>query len=180
MSANLVQALRTVADRLAAGAPFQWGHMGHCNCGHLAQVVTRRSAAEIHQSAILRRTGEWSEYANDYCPSGALIDDIFEDLLALGMTRQDIAHLEDLSDPSVLAAVGRGHLRRNDRDDAIAYFRAFADLLERRLPVPVVVTVSAVVATAVPSSDPAVRTLAMRTAGSAAATRAVATTRDAA
>jgi hypothetical protein len=146
MSANLVHALRTVADRLAAGAPFQWGHMGHCNCGHLAQVVTRRTAAEIHQAAILRRTGEWSEYANDYCPSGALIDDVFEDLLAVGMTRQDIAHLEDLSDPDVLAAVGRGHLRRNDRDDAIAYFRAYADLVERRLPVPLPVRPAATTA----------------------------------
>jgi hypothetical protein len=135
MSASLVHALRTVADRLAAGAPFQWGHMGHCNCGHLAQVVTRRTAAEIHRAALLRQTGEWSEYANDYCPSGALIDDIFEDLLALGMTRDDIAHLEDLSDPAVLRELGRPHLRRNDRDDAIAYFRASADLVERRLPV---------------------------------------------
>jgi hypothetical protein len=136
MSANLVTALRTVADRLAAGAPFQWGHMGHCNCGHLAQVVTKRTPAEIHRAAILRQTGEWSEYANDYCPSGALIDDIFEDLIALGLTREDIAHLEDLSDPDIVATVGRGHLRRNDRDDAIAYFRAFADVVERRLPVP--------------------------------------------
>jgi hypothetical protein len=135
MSANLVHALRTVADRLAAGAPFQWGHMGHCNCGHLAQVVTKRTAAEIHQAAILRRTGEWSEYAHDYCPSGALIDDIFEDLISVGMSRQDIAHLEDLSDPEVTAAVGRGHLRRNDRQDAIDYFRALADLVQRRLPV---------------------------------------------
>jgi hypothetical protein len=136
MSAPLVVALRTVALRLAQGAPFQWGHMGHCNCGHLAQVVTKRTAAEIHQSALLRSTGEWSEYANDYCPSGALIDDVFEDLLTLGMSRQDIAHLEDLSDPDVVAAVGRGHLRRNDRQDAIDYFRAYADLVERRLPVP--------------------------------------------
>lgn len=153
MSAPLVVALRTVADRLAAGAPFQWGHMGHCNCGHLAQVVTRRTAAEIHQSAILRRTGEWSEYANDYCPSGALIDDIFEDLLALGMTRQDIAHLEDLSDPAVVAVVGRGHLRRNDRQDAIDYFRAYADLVERRQPVPLPVRAPTIApAIAAPSS----------------------------
>jgi hypothetical protein len=135
MSASLVHALRTVADRLAAGAPFQWGHMGQCNCGHLAQVVTKRTAAEIHQAALLRQTGEWSEYANDYCPSGALIDDVFADLLALGMSRQDIAHLEDLSDPVVLAELGRAHLRRNDRDDAIAYFRAYAAVVERRLPI---------------------------------------------
>ena len=155
MSVSLVVALRTVAARLAGGAPFQWGHMGHCNCGHLAQVVTKRTAAEIHQSAILRRTGEWSEYANDYCPSGALIDDIFEDLLALGMTHKDIAHLEDLSDPDVVAAVGRGHLRRNDRQDAIDYFRAYADLVERRLPVPL------------PVRDPSPGATASTTAGAA-------------
>ena len=126
---RLAEALRAAAERIAGGAAYQWGHMGQCNCGHLAQVVTQRSAAEIHASAIARHTGEWSEYANDYFGvSGALIDDVFDDLLALGLTRDDLRHLEYLSAPDVVAAVGRP-LQRNVREDAVAYFRAWADLV---------------------------------------------------
>jgi hypothetical protein len=126
MSKSLVDALHVVAERLEQGAPYQWGHMGQCNCGHLAQVITRKTAAQIHQSAIARHTGEWSEYANDYCGrTGALIDDVFEALLEAGLSRQDVIHLENLSDPEVLALVGRP-LQRHDRDDAIAYTRALA------------------------------------------------------
>ena len=136
MSRSLVEALTTVADRLAQGAAYQWGHMGQCNCGHLAQVVTKRTAAAIHQSAISRATGEWSEHAFDYCQgSGALIDDVVDDLLAIGLNRDDIVHLENLSDARVLARVGRP-LARHVREDAIAYFRAFAELVSSSMPVP--------------------------------------------
>lgn len=133
MSRSLVDALRTVRDRLANGAPYQWGHMGQCNCGHLAQVVCQRSAKDIHASAIARATGEWSEHAFAYCAdSGALIDDIVADLLAVGLTREDILHLEHLDDPRVIARVGRT-LQKNQREDAIAYFASFADLVEESL-----------------------------------------------
>ncbi len=133
MSRALIEALHVVAERLERGAPYQWGHMGQCNCGHLAQVVSRRTAADIHRSAIARNTGEWSEHANDRCPStGALIDDVFDDLLAIGLTRQDIVHLEHLDDPRVVARVGRA-LRKNQRADAVDYVRAWAGLLSEEL-----------------------------------------------
>ncbi len=126
MSKSLVEALHVVAERLEQGAPYQWGHMGQCNCGHLAQVLTDKTAAQIHQSAIACQTGEWSEFANDYCGhTGSLIDDVFEALMQAGLTRHDIMHLENLSDPQVLAVVGRP-LVRHDRDDAVAYTRALA------------------------------------------------------
>lgn len=131
MSKSLVQALQVVAERLEQGAPYQWGHMGQCNCGHLAQVLTTKTAAQIHQSAIARQTGEWSEFAHDYCASsGALIDDVFEELITAGLSRKDIIHLENLSDPEVIAAVGRP-LQRHERQDAIAYTRALAEKLSR-------------------------------------------------
>jgi hypothetical protein len=132
MSKSLAAALSVVAERLESGAPYQWGHMGQCNCGHLAQVVTQKSAREIHQSAIARQTGEWTEFANDYCgATGALIDDVFAELLAAGLSRDDIIHLENLSDPVVLARVGRP-LQRHVRDDAIAYVRALSTHLAQR------------------------------------------------
>ena len=128
MSRSLVDALYVVADRLAAGAPYQWGHMGQCNCGHLAQVLCERTAGEIHGSAISMATGEWTEFANDYCAgTGSLIDEVFADLLAAGLTREDIIHTENLDDPAVVARLGFTP-RRNEREDAIAYFKAWAAL----------------------------------------------------
>ncbi len=127
----LIQALRSTAARLSAGSQYQWGHLGMCNCGHLVQTVCQIPPARIHEVA-LEGDGDWEMLANAYCPtSGLAIDDIIGELVALGLTTDEIAHLEKLDDETVLAALPGGHrwLARNDRDDAIAYFRAWADLL---------------------------------------------------
>ena len=135
-TAALVRALRSTADRLESGSPYQWGHMGSCNCGHLAQTITSLPKRTIHELA-LERVGDWEAQANQYCPtSGYRIDDVITAMLDLGMTRRDIRHLERLSDPEVLAELPASSPRpaRNRREDAIRYMRAWAGLLERRLP----------------------------------------------
>ena len=129
MNRELAHVLRATADRLASTSSFMWGHMGACNCGHLAQTITGLTGAEIHRAA-LEREGEWERQANDYCPtSGLLVDHILAAMFDLGFTRADVRNLERLSDPRVLARVGRP-LRFNQRADAIEYLRAWADLLE--------------------------------------------------
>lgn len=133
---ELVSALRTTIVRLRGDARYQWGHMGMCNCGHLAQSITGLDRARIHESALVRE-GDWEAQAQYYCPdSGLPIDDIIGAMLDLGMTREDIRHLEKLSDPGVLRRLppGRRHLRRNQRDDVILYMEAWAELLEASLP----------------------------------------------
>lgn len=133
----LIEALRTTAQRLEQGAPHQWGHWGQCNCGHLAQTVTGRSAAEIHASAMRRHaaaTTEWSEHAFDYCAgSGALVDEMLEALRAIGLSKEDIGHLEYLDDPRVLRRLGTDTLTRGSRADAVRYLRAWAELIESRV-----------------------------------------------
>jgi len=100
----LIEALRTTALRLAAGSAYQWGHHGQCNCGHLAQTVCKLPPARIHQFA-LERDGDWEALCNAYCPtSGYPIDDVISELCALGLTPQDLANLEKLDAPEVLAA----------------------------------------------------------------------------
>lgn len=132
-SAELVQALRTTAARLREGAPFAWGHMGRCNCGHLAQTLTRRTAAELH-AAAQERSGDWREQTREYCPtSGLAIDAILAQLLDAGLTLSDLRHLEELSDPVVLARVPARHLRRSDPRHAVHYLEAWAELLEASL-----------------------------------------------
>lgn len=134
---ELIDALRVTAARLAAGGDYEWGHMGACNCGHLAQTVTHLSRREIH-GAALEREGDWAQQADDYCPSSGLrIDDILDAMLAIGMTRADVRHLEKLSDPAVLVRLpeGRRTPQRNVRDDVVRYMTAWADLLEASAPV---------------------------------------------
>lgn len=136
VSLPLIQALRDTARRLAAEAPYQWGHMGSCNCGHLAQTVTRLTKAEIHTQA-LQRYGDWERQLVDYCPtSGLPFDQTIDEMLALGFSREDLTHLEKLGDPAVRHTIPferRDIMRHNQRDDVVLYLRAWADLLEQQL-----------------------------------------------
>jgi hypothetical protein len=134
----LVQILRETAGRLASGAEYQWSHFGKCNCGHLVQTATRIPAAEIHRTAH-RKLSEWSEIPDDFCPqTGVLIDRVIDTLFELGLTNTDLRHLEDLTDPEVLAGLpgGRRYLQRNQRADVILYMRTWADLLATQSPPP--------------------------------------------
>ncbi len=132
---RLIRALRITAERLRGGAPYQWGHHGMCNCGQLAQTITQRSRREIHEAA-LARGGEWRDRARDYCPtSGLPIDGIVRELLEVGLGPGDLADLEYLADDRIVRRVAvldgeRRELRRNHRDDVIAYLEAWASLLD--------------------------------------------------
>ena len=136
VSLPLIQALRDTGRRLATEAPYQWGHMGSCNCGHLAQTVTRLTKAEIHTQAM-QRYGDWERQLVDYCPtSGLPFDQTIDEMMALGFSREDLTALEKLDDHTVRAAIPferRNALRHNQRDDVVLYLRTWADLLEQRL-----------------------------------------------
>ena len=128
---QLLNVLSATAQRLRRGAPYSWGHFGSCNCGHLAQTITHRSPAEIHRIAV-ERAANWGELAVDHCPStGYPADHVVEAMLELGLTREELAHLEELTDPRVLGQLPREsrHLRRNDRAHLILYLETWADLL---------------------------------------------------
>lgn len=136
-SRELVRALRDTARRLQKDAPFHWGHMGRCNCGHLAHTVTGATPAEIH-AAALERHGDWAGQALEYCPtSGLEIDALVGRLLDLGLTGRDLAQLERLNDPQVLRRIpaDRLPLQRSRRDDAVLYMHTWADALAERVPI---------------------------------------------
>ncbi len=136
VSLPLIQALRDTAHRLATEAPYQWGHMGSCNCGHLAQTITSLTKAEIHARA-LQRYGDWERQLVDYCPtSGLPFDQTIDEMLALGFSREDLTNLEKLGDPVVRHAIPfarRNALRHNQRDDVVLYLLTWANLLAQQL-----------------------------------------------
>ena len=131
-STEVIGALRTAAARLREGADYQWGHAGSCNCGQLAQVVTGLERAAIYREVA----GEWSEYLVDRCAvTGSRVDDVVATMVRFGFEPAELADLEQLSDPEVLAALcgGPRYLRHNDRDHVVEYLEAWAAMLERRV-----------------------------------------------
>lgn len=133
-SIELILAIRKAAQQLAQSNQYQWGHMGSCNCGFLAQQITKLKKEDIHQRAMMGH-GDWTEQLNDYCPtSGLPMDDLITELLAAGLSTDDLKHLERLSDPDVLQALP-AHLRHpkhNLKVDVIRYMLTWADVLEAR------------------------------------------------
>lgn len=131
---KVLQTLRQTRDRLASERSYSWAHQGNCNCGHLAQVLTDKTNSEIHAFA-LQKAGDWSEHVVDYCPtSGFPIDHIIATILDAGFSRDDLVHLERLSDPAILAHIPyeERHLKHNDRTDVIRYLEAWISLIEEQ------------------------------------------------
>lgn len=131
---ELIGGLRRAAQNLKQGSPYQWGHMGSCNCGNLAQELTQYTKAEIHHFAM-RNSGDWSEQVNDYCSSSGLpMDLLISDMLTKGLSRHDLQNLERLGDPEVLRRMpeDRRYPQHNRRDDVILYMETWANLLEEQ------------------------------------------------
>ncbi len=133
---HLIEVLRDTARQLREGKDYRWSNYGLCNCGYLAQTVTKKTPKEIHEAALARE-GDWGQQALEYCgQTGLEIDTIISELLALGLTRADIHDIERLRNPSVRKRMppqemGVAHYARTD---AIDYFEAWADMLEDQLP----------------------------------------------
>ncbi|MGE0589175.1 MAG: hypothetical protein AB7O48_11425 [Cyclobacteriaceae bacterium] len=132
---EIIEAIRKTADKIRKSGDYQWGHMGACNCGFLAQEVTSLSKREIHSFAM-EGHGDWNEQLNDYCPtSGLRMDDLISDLLNFGFDIDDLKHLERLSDPQVLRQlpINERNLKQNRKGDVEIYLMAFARMLEEKL-----------------------------------------------
>jgi len=135
MRVEKIEILRKVAKKIESSSAYQWGHMGLCNCGFLAQEITMLTKEEIHRRAM-QRHGDWSEQLNDYCPtSGLPMDDLISELLAFGFTREELSHLEKLSDPTVLNALppDQRNLKHNVKKDVVVYMNTWATNLEEKL-----------------------------------------------
>nr|MBI1231632.1 hypothetical protein [Cytophagales bacterium] len=132
---ELILGIRKTIKKLKDGAPYQWGHMGACNCGNLAQEITKLNKGEIHRYAM-QRHGDWNEQLVDYCPtSGYPMDLMVTKMLEAGLTLDDLMHLEKLSDPEILRRIPaerRQNLAKNAKNDVILYMEVWVKLLEEK------------------------------------------------
>jgi hypothetical protein len=132
---EVIEALSRTAKKLDAGTQYMWGHMGNCNCGNLAQEVTKRTKAEIHAYAM-QGHGDWNEQLNDYCETSVMpIDLIIFELLTSGFSMEDLQNLEKLSDKKILMRlpIENRYLRHNVRADVVVYLKEWANMLEEQL-----------------------------------------------
>lgn len=132
---QLILGIRKTIKKLKDGAPYQWGHMGACNCGNLAQEITKLNKGEIHRYAM-QRHGDWNDQLVDYCPtSGYPMDLMVTKMLEAGLTLDDLMHLEKLSDPEILRRIPaerRQNLAKNAKNDVILYMEVWVKLLEEK------------------------------------------------
>ena len=135
VSIAIIDTLRATASKIESDTRYQWGHMGLCNCGFLAQEITKLSKSEIHTRAM-QRHGDWTEQLNDYCPtSGLPMDQLIDELIAFGFTGDDLRHLEKLSDGQILRSlpIHERNLHYNIKKDVVKYLRTWANLVEDQL-----------------------------------------------
>ena len=129
---SVIGAIRATAHVLEQSNDYQWGHMGCCNCGFLAQRITSLKKSQIHSFAM-QRHGDWTEQLNDYCPSSGMpMDDLISDMIEFGFDTDELKNLERLSDRRILDSLPDGNrfLRFNVKHDVIIYLNAWASLLE--------------------------------------------------
>lgn len=129
---ELIAALRRASFRISKEDNYQWGHMGHCNCGHLAQELSNLSPSEIHKIAM-QRSGNWNDQCQDYCSDSKMpIDILISELLGNGLSIEDLMDLEKLSNPKVLEAMKgiKKYPERNNKKDVALYMNTWADVLE--------------------------------------------------
>lgn len=135
-SLKLITALKVTASKISASEKYQWGHMGSCNCGNLAQELTEISREDIHNFAMQGR-GDWREQLEQYCPSSGMpIDLLISDMLNYGLTTSDLQHLEWLNDPKVLRRIPlekRDAMHHNVKADVVFYINEWAQMLEEEL-----------------------------------------------
>lgn len=126
---EIISALEKTAKKIEAGGSYQWGHMGACNCGNLAQELTQLSKAEIHKYAM-ERHGDWTEQILEFCPtSGYPMDLMISKMLGFGFSLDDLKKLETLSDLKILAEMPkerRDQINKNSKVDVIYYMRTWA------------------------------------------------------
>ena len=116
---TLIEALTSVVTALRNNTiAYNWIKQNTCNCGLVAQAITRTGNEELSRDYIQpistplkekkksKFCPSWSDMVAEYCPlTGEPIAEVFKKLYEAGLTREDIGHLEYLSDPIILKKI---------------------------------------------------------------------------
>tara|TARA_B100001758_G_C18114110_1_gene455211 strand:+ start:177 stop:674 length:498 start_codon:yes stop_codon:yes gene_type:complete len=133
---NLVLVIQETISRLELeDCEYQWTNQGKCNCGHIIQTVTGKTSASIHKIA-LNSQGEWTDHAKNFCVSSGLhVDILIEELLKIGISLDQIPHLEYLSSPKITRYIPNKMLPLNhkSKEDFIFYLQTWKKVLKKEI-----------------------------------------------
>lgn len=132
---SLASALDKAAEKMLNSDTYQWGHMGACNCGFLAQELTGKTREELHELAMMK-SGDWNDQLNDYCStSGLPMDEVISRMELAGLHITSLQSLERLSDERILKLVpnNRKPLSYNKREDAALYMKSWAKVIREEV-----------------------------------------------
>ena len=124
---NLITNLELVIHGLKTDTvKYEWNKSNRCNCGLVAQAMLKLDASQLSQridsealmnkTEIANRLGvsdpknvelTWRNAAQAYCPlTGEPLKQIFKDLEAAGLSKEDIVHLEYMNNEAILKRSG--------------------------------------------------------------------------
>lgn len=123
---NLIEALERVVYNLKNGTLYyKWSHQNSCNCGVVVQSLLKLGLTEFYQKTessyifdnktLAKYMGievedthaTWKNAAAVYCPiTGIPTQEIFKELYELGLTNEDINHLEFMTNEAILEKSG--------------------------------------------------------------------------
>ncbi|HEY8402481.1 MAG TPA: hypothetical protein VIK89_14535 [Cytophagaceae bacterium] len=130
---EVIDALRQAAERIESKSNYNWKDIGACNCGNLVQVVCNFDKKEIRKAGI-KKHGDWETLVQLYRKDSPFeIDKIITKMVEFGFAPEDLVELENLSSPKIRSRIGKRFLKRDDREDAILYLQAWADILEEEM-----------------------------------------------
>ncbi|MGL5059076.1 MAG: hypothetical protein ACRC62_03760 [Microcoleus sp.] len=130
-SRYLIDLLLRTADDVETNPEYNWFDTECCNCG----LLTKNAGLAFNAKDCGLTTGaSWSVFANNTCSqTGRPLYDVIKQLIAIGLTTEDIGYLETCSNPAVMRKIGRKQLEASDADSVAVYLRAWASILDKQL-----------------------------------------------
>lgn len=111
---KLIPLLKSVISALENDSiKYNWIKQCSCNCGVVAQAITGEVHDEMKEKYLNKHLlwlagrkidQTWTNLVKEYCPiTGEPIAEIFRKFYDVGITREEIVHLEYLDDKKILA-----------------------------------------------------------------------------
>ncbi|MGL5062325.1 MAG: hypothetical protein ACRC62_20300 [Microcoleus sp.] len=130
-SRYLIDLLLRTADDIETNPDYNWFDTENCNCGLL---VRNAGLSFDAKECGLCTNASWSIFASNTClRTGLPLHGVIKQLVAIGLTTEDICQLETCSNPAVKRKIGRDYFTACDADSVAVYLRAWASILDKQL-----------------------------------------------
>lgn len=138
MTKQLIDGLRTAADWIESGkVDYDWSLFSSCNCGILAQAITKLSKENIFEQIWSMPNSEedllggWGDKVNYCTQTGLPLPFVVTTLINAGMKPIDFDKLEWLNIPVNKRNIEEGV--QQDPNYVIFYMRTWADYLVNQI-----------------------------------------------